>query len=79
LWQLFRLGFSLEEFSKLVHQVLDVRGGHTPDTMLAAARSLASGVYWFLDNLYWAQKVEIFNVADNAKVLYFGGLSYFFP
>ena len=66
--KLFRVGYSLEELSKLVHQLLDVKGGHNLDSALQAARSLASAIYWLLDNWYWAQKIELFNVADTAKV-----------
>lgn len=51
-----------------MHQVLDVKGGHNAETVLQAARSLASAIYWAFDNWYWAQKLELFNVADTAKV-----------
>jgi hypothetical protein len=36
--------------------------------LIAATRALAAAVYWGLDNLYWAQKMELFQVADTARV-----------
>jgi hypothetical protein len=66
--KLFRVGYSLEEVNKFVHQLFDVKGDHNADSLIQASRSLVSAIYWMLDNWYWAQKIELFNVADTAKV-----------
>lgn len=57
--KMYRLGYSLEEFSKLLSLA---RLGHlasSPEQALASSRALASLVFWLLDNLYWARKVEL--------------------
>lgn len=36
--------------------------------MLAALRNLCSAIYYGLDNWYWAQKMDLFQAADTAKV-----------
>ena len=57
----------MEELTKLA-QALDVKGGHSAESLLAAARAVAAALFWGLDNLYWAQKMELFQVADTGRV-----------
>jgi hypothetical protein len=65
--KLTRVGYWLEELGKLA-QALEVKGGHTTDSVIAAARALTAVVFWSMDNLYWAQKMELFQVADTTRV-----------
>ncbi len=65
--KLTRVGYWMEEVVKVV-QALDVRGPQTAESLLAAVRAASAAVYWGLDNLYWAQKLELFQVADTARV-----------
>ncbi len=38
------------------------------DRGLTAVRSFVGIFYWLLDNWYWAQKMEMFMLADTARI-----------
>jgi hypothetical protein len=47
---------------------MHVQGSWDVDRISAATRSFVNVIYWALDNWYWAQKMEMFTIADTTTV-----------
>lgn len=67
--KLFRVGFSLEDFGKFIASLCRCNTKiWTVDAANASLRSFVNIFYWLLDNWCWAQKMEMFTIADTARV-----------
>lgn len=65
--KLFRLGYCLEEFAKFV-RVLEFPNGLNVESFLLVLRHFVATIYWSLDNIYWMQKMDFYQMVDAKKL-----------